>query len=279
MAPPINPPIKKESVYTVKIYFIKPIDLISVVVNTLIEMEYETYTVSEFDAEKLPRILPEDQRNVLFICVTSRQEAQKWLEYAESLRDEPPSQVQIGVFAFTHMDNALRDKFLMNQISVTPFDQLKQNTLGVLRTILQIFECRGQRQYIRVKAQGHSEALISISGRDQPIKGTIIDLSTSAFVCDVPETYHHYFEAGQYIREILLVLRGIRIRTAAKFLGYSQEKKNHFIMKFCTLSMKDGRFDYQEQIARETKQKLCNYIRTCLKTSLTERLEAFASKT
>jgi hypothetical protein len=270
--------IKKEDVYTVKIYFIKPIDLISVVVNTLIEMEYETYTVSEFDAEKLPRILPEDRRNVLFICVTSRQEAQRWLEYAQTLRDEPLSQIQIGVFAFSNIDSALKEEFLMNQISVTPFDQLRQNTLGVLRTILQIFECRGQRQYIRVKAQGHSEALISVSGRDQPIKGSIVDLSTSAFVCDVPEIYHHYFGAGQYIREILLVLRGVRIRTAAKFLGYSQENKNHFIMKFCTLSMKDGRFDYEEQISRGPKQKLCNYIRTCLKDSLMERLSALAAK-
>lgn len=270
-------PIKKEDVYTVKIYFIKPIDLISVVVNTLIEMEYETYTISEFDAEKLPRILPEDQRNVLFICVTSRQDAQRWLEYVGNLRDEPSSRIQIGVFAFSSMDDTLKKKFLMNQISVTPFDQLRQNTLGVLRTILQIFECRGQRQYIRVRAQGHSEALISISGRDQPIKGSLVDLSTSAFVCDIPEIYHHYFEAGQYIREILLVLRGIRIRTAAKFLGFSQEKKNHFIMKFCTLSVKDGRFDYEEQISRDPKQKLCNYIRTCLKDSLMERLSALAA--
>ena len=61
-------------------------------------------------------------------------------------------------------------------------------------------------------------------------------------------------------------------------LGYSQENKNHFIMKFCTLSMKDGRFDYEEQISRGPKQKLCNYIRTCLKDSLMERLSALAAK-
>ena len=270
-------PVKKEDVYTVKIYFIKPIDLISVVINTLIEMEYETYTLSEFDAEKLPKILPEDQRNVLFICITSRQDALRWLEYVENLHDESSSRIQIGAFTFSNMDDSLKEKFLMNQISVTPFDQLKKNTVGVLRAILQIFECRGQRQYIRVQAQGHSEALINVHDRNQPISGSIVDVSTSAFVCDVPEIYHRYFEVGQYIREIMMVLRGARIRTAAKILGYSQEKKNHFIMKFCTLSLKDGRFDFEEQISREPKQKLCNYIRICLKDNLMQSLSALGA--
>ena len=267
-------PLTRDDVYTVKVYFIKPIDLISVVINTLIEMEYETYTLGEYDADQLPKVLSLEKRNVLFICVTSRQEAAKWLDFAKQTRESTPTQLQIGVFAYNTMEAGLKRQFLLNQISVTSFNQLGKNALGVVRAILQVFEARGRRQYIRVRARGHSQALISVKDKDQPIKGVIKDLSTAAFVCDVPEIYHHHFEIGQYLDEVLLVLKGIRIRTAAKVLGYSRDKKNHFILKYCSLNMQDGRIQYDEQLPRERKHKLCSYIRTCLREELNELLAA-----
>ena len=172
------------------------------------------------------------------------------------------------------MDGELKKSFLLNQISVTPFSQLKENTLAVLRTILRVFEARGQRRYIRVQAKGHSEALINVKGKEQPIKGSIKDLSTSAFICDVPEIYHHHFRVGQYLEEVLLVLRGMRIRTAVKIVGYSKNKKNEFILKYCSLNMKGGRIQYEELLGRERKQKLCGYIRSCLREELTMRLSS-----
>ena len=50
--------MKREDVHSVKTYFVIPIDLINVFINTMIEMEYETYIISENDQEKLLKILP-----------------------------------------------------------------------------------------------------------------------------------------------------------------------------------------------------------------------------
>jgi len=58
--------MKREDVHSVRIYFVKPIDLINVFINTMIEMVYETYIIGEYDQEKLLKILPLDLRNIVF---------------------------------------------------------------------------------------------------------------------------------------------------------------------------------------------------------------------
>ena len=79
--------MKREDVYTVKIYFVDPIDLITVVVNTLVELEYETYSVSDHACNKLLKLLEKNQRSLVFVSVTNRHEASRWLEFARRAKE------------------------------------------------------------------------------------------------------------------------------------------------------------------------------------------------
>jgi hypothetical protein len=264
--------MKREDVHTVKIYFIKPIDLINVVINTLIGMEYETYTIDENEMEKLLRILAEDLRSIVFICVANRQDVVKSLEYIEKLKAVEKTAIQVGAFAYSAMDPAVKQKFLFNLATVTTFSDLKENTVGTLRTILQAFDARGNRKFIRVKARGTSEAFIMRKGRVDPIKGKIIDISAFAFACEIDPISHEYFQPGCLLSDILLSIKGIRIRTAAKLLGFSEKNRNIHIFRYFGTEIKDGKTVMTEKVPLETKQKLHRYISSCLKDDLKDKL-------
>ena len=50
----------------VKIFFIEPLSSISIVIDALINIEYEVYVVGEKDKEKLIKLLSPKDRNVIF---------------------------------------------------------------------------------------------------------------------------------------------------------------------------------------------------------------------
>ena len=135
--------VKKEDVHSVKVYFIKPIDLINVVINTLVEMEYETYTLGDYDKDKLLKILSENKRNVIFLCIPHMQEINYWLDYIEKVKKVKDTHVQIGAFVFSKMEISDKQKFFINDVSVISFDDLRKNTSKVLQKILLIFESKG----------------------------------------------------------------------------------------------------------------------------------------
>jgi hypothetical protein len=264
--------MNRNEVYTVKIYFIKPIDLISIIINTLIEMEYETYTLGDYDKDKLLKILSENKRNVIFLCIPHKQEINYWLDYIEKVKKVKDTYVQIGAFVFPKMEISDKQKFLINNVSVISFDDLRKNTSKVLQKILLIFEAKGIRKHIRVAAQGICEAFISVKNIEKPVRGKVLELSSYAFACQIHEDFHDYFTVGSYIPEILLALRGIRIRISAKLLGFSRENKSIFIFKYCRYEIKDNKMDFSETISREAKQKIYSYIKSCLKEEITEKL-------
>ena len=266
--------MKKEDVFTVKVYFIKPIDLIQVVINTLIELEYEVYTVAEQEADRLAKILQKDRRNIIFLCLTSAHEAGRWLEYAQKLQKLEHAGVQIGTFAYSSIDLELKKSFLMNQISVTPFSDLKERTLEVIGQILQIFEAKGSRRYVRAKAQGISQAFITVKGKAEAIKGQVVEISAFACLIEIDAMYRDYFQQGGFVPELLLALKGMRVRVAAKLLGFSKTNECILVFRYYGLELKDGKMSYAETISREVKQKLHKYISSCLRDNLKERLAA-----
>jgi len=265
--------MKREDVHSVKIYFVKPIDLINVFINTMIEMEYETYIISEYDQVKLLKILPEDLMNIVFLCVPNKHDAPKWLEYVGMLKGVKNSTIQIGAFAYTSMEEKIKRLFLYNLVSVTPFAELRTNPIEVFKKIFQAFDAKGSRKYIRVAPRDLSEAFIMVQNRNDPVKGKIIDLSASAFACEIDQHYHeHFVEPGSFFQNILLHIKGVRIRTAAKLLGFSEANKNVFIFRYYGTELKDGKTTYSENVPQEVKQKIHKYITSCLREDLKENL-------
>ena len=74
--------------------------------------------------------------------------------------------------------------------------------------------------------------------------------------------------------ELLLSLKGIRIRLAAKLLGFSKANENILVFRYYGLELREGKMSYTKTITRESKQKFHKYISSCLRDNLKERLTA-----
>jgi hypothetical protein len=265
--------MKREDIHSVKIYFVKPIDLINVFINTMIEMEYETYIIDEYDQEKLLAILPQDLRNIVFLCVSNKHEVPKWLEYVEKLKRVENTTIQIGAFAYTSMEAQIKERFLYNLVTVTTFADLRENPVEVFKKIFQAFDARGSRKYIRVKPRDLSEAFIMLENLSDPIKAKVIDLSAAAFACEIDSLNQEYFDnPGMFVQDLLLNIKGIRIRTAAKLIGCSKENKNVLIFRYYGTELKDGKMTFSEKVPQEVKQKIHKYITSCLREDLKDKL-------
>ena len=118
-----------------------------------------------------------------------------------------------------------------------------------------------------------SEAFIMVQNRNDPVKGKIVDLSAAAFGCEIDQLNHeHFVKPGIFFHDILLHIRGVRIRTAAKLLGFSKANKNVFIFRYYGTELKDGKITYSEKVPQEVKQKIHKYITYCLREDLKEKL-------
>jgi len=183
------------------------------------------------------------------------------------------STIQIGAFAYTSMEPEIKKLFLYNLVSVTPFAEPRTNPIEAFKKIFQAFDAKGNRKYIRVVPRDLSEAFIMVQNRSDPVKGKIIDLSASAFACEIDQLYREDFaEPGIFFRNILLHIRGVRIRTAAKLLGFSKANKNVFIFRYYGTELQDEKMTYSKKVPQEVTQKIHKYITSCLREDLKENL-------
>ncbi|HOV14185.1 MAG TPA: hypothetical protein PK771_07870 [Spirochaetota bacterium] len=270
--------LDKNQVYTVKIYFINPIELIGVVINTLIELEYESYSISEQDKDDLLEIIKKEPRNVIFLSIRNKMEVEAYLKYIEKAQAIQDSQISFGAFVYDSMEQEIRNKFLEHSVSVIDYGDIKNNTLAVMKNILTFFEARGKRLFIRTKSYGIAEAYFYIKSKDNPMTAKITDISAFACSVNIEDVDRLYFQVGDYFNEILFVLGGIRVRTAAKIMGFSKDNKNIFLLKFCTAKMNNGKLIFEETVTPEINRKLHDYIRKCLKDQITSELEEFRNK-
>ena len=238
---------------------------------------YEVFTVADQDMQKLPEIIKHDIRNIVFLCITNIQDIPRLFEYAELLQKVEGTHTQIGAFAYSAMDAEAKQKFLLNQITITSFADLKNNSLVVIRQILEIFEAKGSRKYVKVKARGITQAFISIKASGEPVKGQVIELSAFACAILINEMYHSHFKPGMFISEVLLALKGIRIRLAARLLGFSKTNKDIYLFRYYGLEIKEGKMSYTETLSRDIRQKFHKYINSCLREEFKSKLAAIQS--
>jgi hypothetical protein len=270
--------MKREEVFSVKIYFVKPVDLIAVVINTLLELEYETYVVSEAESEALLRILGDNQRSIVFLSVSNRQEAAKWVQYgrrAQRIKGAGGGlPVQVGAFVYSNMGADERQMFLACEIPAISFSSLRENTVRTLHKVLSAFDARGARGSVRVRTRGQCVAFVTIKGASGPASCKVTEISAYAMLCEVERSMRQHFAVGMYFADVVLALRGMHIRTAAMVLGFSKENSDVFVLRFCGTEIRDGRTVYSEAIPVENRRKIHSYIRTCLKEQIDERLAA-----
>jgi hypothetical protein len=260
--------------FSVKIYYINPIEAISVIIDTLINLEFEVYSLSADSKEKLLDIIPkENTRVIIFFSIINKNEVEEWLKYINIVNSRNHPSLQLGAFCYNAITDEDKNKFLAIGVPTIMFSTVEKNTLEVLQNILSIFEAKGKRAFVRVKAQGNAEVYFYMRNRKDPIITKIIDISAYAFSVEIDDINKLYFPVGSYVDDILLVLLGARIRITVKVLGFSQENPNIFIFKFCSSKIQDHKVVYIENIPNEVNQKIHNYIRKCLKRDIAKTLD------
>jgi hypothetical protein len=263
----------KDQVLSVKIFFINPLDFITVILNTLIELEYEAFAISDDDKEILPEILKENTRNVLFFCIRKKSEIEKWKEYVSLIKEKSNTHILLGAFVYNAMDNDSKMEFLAQNVSVIDFCDIETSPLDVMKRILFFFEARGKREFIRVKPGRMTEAYFTL--KDDQIQSKVIDLSVRAFACTVPKMEIQNFKPGTRFMEVILVLKGIRIKTSAIVIGFSKDSPEIIVCKLQDVGMQNDKIVFLNNIPPETKRKIHEFIRKTLADGLNEKLSQY----
>jgi hypothetical protein len=63
------------------------------------------------------------------------------------------------------------------------------------------------------------------------------------------------------------------MKVTAKVLGFNSENPNIYVLKFCSVRVQDNKAVYIDTLPSETKVKIHNYIKRCLKHQITEKLK------
>ena len=180
----------------------------------------------------------------------------------------------MGAFGYDNMDEKTKNKFLEKNVSVINFKEIKKDPVNVLKKILFIFEAKGRRAHIRVNTIGENIAYFYMRGKDEPITGKIVEISVSAFACKLDLLYKEYFDKGSLINEVVLVLRGMRIKSTVKVIGFSQESPDLFIFKFCQTKFTNDQMSVLPKCSPQNSRKIHEYIQKCLRIELQEKLKS-----
>ncbi len=261
-----------EQVKSVSIYFVEPIEEISVIINALISLEFEAYMINDSDKTVLIDILHENPRNIIFFCIKHKAAIDEWFDYVKSVKKVQGENIQLCAFVFDRMEKFERNKFLMEGVAVIEFSEIMKNTMQIMKKILLLFEARGRRPYIKTETYGVSDVYFHLQNFKDPIIGKIKFISVYAFTCEIQPAYAKFFEIGLFINETLLVLNGMRIRTSLKIMGFNKEKPHIFMFKFCTAMSYEKSGRYLEQTNPDIKKKLHEYIKWCLKEKISLKL-------
>jgi hypothetical protein len=259
---------------SVKIYFIEPIHLISVVIDTLIKLNFEAYSIEGTYKDKLISLLKTNPRNVIYICILGDAGAAEWLLYIDKLQSIKETQIQVGAFIFNKMPLEVRTQFLERGVATIPFESLKYNTLETLKKILTYFEAGSKKKYVSSPTFGICQASFPLKGQPEPIQTDILSLSVYAFSCRISPNDRMHFEHGSFFKEVTLLLRGRRVVISAKFMGFGKENPHIGIFKIYMPSPPGSVNQYQSQLTQDVKNKLYDAIKSFLKDNVKKKLES-----
>ena len=266
--------MKNEQPFTIKIYFIEPINSISLLIDALINLEYEVYIISHEDRNKLLKLIQHEKRLILFFCIKSKREIAEWFNYIEKVKKIENVNIQLGAYVYDEMEEKEKSKLLTYNIPVIKFSAVKNKTMDVLNKIFLIYKAKNRRSFIRVKTFGSADAYFSFRNKGEPLICKIIDISAYAFSIIIDPLYKNLFEVNSYIENITIVLQGVRIKVSAKVLGFNSENPNIYILKFCSVRIQDNKVVYIDTLQSDTKIKIHSYIKRCLKHQITGKLKA-----
>jgi hypothetical protein len=257
---------------TVKVYFINPIEAISVVSDVLIKLNFEVYSLGVSDIYRLIPLLRQHPRNVIYMCLLSENDTAQWLLYIDTLQKLTETQIQFGVFVSSLINKPARTAFLNRGVATIDIVHLQTNTLETLKKILLYFEAREKRKFVRASALGICQAFFKMKNLTSPIKGNIVEISIQAFSCQIEASDKLFFTHNDVIGDVTIVLRGKRIRISARFMGFDQSMQNVAVFVIYIPQAAGTELDYHHDLPQKVRNTIYEYIQTFLKEDIKQQL-------
>jgi hypothetical protein len=258
---------------TVKVYFVQPLESIAVVINVLIKLNFEVYSVQLADAYRLVPILKAHPRNVVYFCVNSDADAAQWLAYIDMLASYTPIQIQFGIFVSAIINKAATLAFLNHGVATIDLSRLQSNALETLRKILLYFEAREKRKFVRARSFGICQVLFKFKNLQDAIKTDLAEISIRAFTVKVRVDDKVFFNPGQYIQDVTILLRGKRLRLSARFMGFDRQSPETGIFLIYFPNIEGGKLEYHQQLPKELRNGIYDYIQAALRDNIKRQLE------
>ncbi|MBN1523279.1 MAG: hypothetical protein JW904_02245 [Spirochaetales bacterium] len=262
---------------TVKVYFVEPVQTIAVVINLLIKMNFEVYSVSRTDRDKLLHILNQNKRNVVYFCLLNEKDAPECVKYLEAIQKSGDINTQIGVFVSSIIGYAIRKVFLSQGVATIDLQHLKSKPVETLKKVLLYFDAREKRAYVRARALGVCQAFFTIKNLSDPLKADIIDISVYAFTCKIRQDEKLFFSHKEYIQEVTLLLRGRRIRISARLMGFDKANPDIAIFLICSTKIVKNQLEYHQVLPSDVKHVLYDYIEYYLKEDIKLQLQKIST--
>jgi hypothetical protein len=172
-----------------KIFFLHPSIVIqNEVVFELIQQEYETYIIK--DRANLRRALKQYPNSILFVDISEGLAEQEWEAWIRELMQE--FAVPVGIVS-ANDDETLMRKYISSvkvQGGYTVVKPDVKKSVIQLLDILNVFNAKGRRRFLRAILDNETLAVVSIHSNGSYVNGIIKDISSTGLSCAFVEDPH-----------------------------------------------------------------------------------------
>jgi hypothetical protein len=265
--------MEESYILATKFYFINPVDLLTPVIDALIRLEYETYTIQKEDKDKLLKILDIQSQHIIFISLRNRKDALDWLESSSVISQRNHIEIKLGAFVYSNINEDILDDFRRRGIVIIPSTKFREKTLEVIRMIMSLFHVRNRRKYIRAKSQGKCLAFLQKRDQNHTIRAEILDISTHAFACKINPGDEEYLQKNLY-RDVFLSLKGMQIQVSARLEDYRKDDVygSIYLFNICGDGRDTSRKGGSQKIPHFIRKRLYSFIKNFLFDDIRQRL-------
>jgi hypothetical protein len=247
-----------------KIFFLNPLPPVqNIVIENLIQREYETYTVS--DRVILRRQLKNFPGSLVFVDIDQiigEKEWENWIREVMAAGDL--EDVRLGILTANRND-ALQNKYanmLHLPCGYTMIHRDLNITVAQIVNILNANNAKGRRKYLRTSVEKESQTMVNFPVGSQFVSGTIRDISTAGFSCSFIEDPD--FPKNSSFSNVQIKLKHIILNVETVIFGFRTEGDGKIYVSLFT-----------ERISPDTKVKIRKYIQG----NLQARMDALMGRT
>ncbi len=246
-----------ESLFGKKVFFLNPPAVISEVLPSLIEAEYEIYTTT--NQAKLGRYLCKNPDCLVFVNIDEGEDERVWRSWIRSVKDDEASAAtRFGIITMMAED-AKKQTYIMDIGIECGFIVVKigaAKTTEILLRMLEANEAKGRRKYVRTICPEDS-ADFTCKTSAGLIRGPLKDLSSAGMATGFTDSFAP--GTGTRLKDLQLNLKGARVIVSGVVIGGRDDnlKGPTRVIMFEPASLNDDK-----------RSKLRSFVRKLLQTQM-----------